>query len=77
MICFLGELHRLRLEQQAQWSYCSDPPREGYFRLYNKNGERTTFVRPIEQSANRYGWIVEANEPLDPYFDNILKREPS
>lgn len=70
----LADRERLSLEQSARWS-CSDDPREGYFRLFNKNGMRTTFVKPIRQIENEAVWIVEADEPIDPYFKNVLVKE--
>lgn len=72
---FLAEMDRIRFERRAQWSAVSEDPREGMFRLFNKNGWRTTFVRPVEQTPNRYGWIVEADAPLDPYFQHVLQPE--
>ena len=69
---FLAERDRLHFERRAEWSYLSTPPREGYFRLFNKNGARTTFVRPLQQAENRYGWIVQVEPPLDPYFRSVL-----
>lgn len=75
MRCFLAEVDVRRFEQRAVWSACSEPAREGYFRLFNKNAQLTTFVRPLEQAKDRYGWFVEVVEPLDPYFAHVLQKE--
>lgn len=71
MTCFLSEQTRLWLEQRAEWSFCAEPPREGYIRLFNKNALTTLFVRPVRQCENRYGWIVECDEVPD-YFRHVL-----
>lgn len=73
MLCYLSDLDRVEFEQRAVHSFVSEPHREGWFRLFNKNGMRTTFVRPISQVPNAMIWIVEVEEPIDPYFVNILK----
>ena len=75
MRCFLSERNRQHFEQRAAWSAVSEESREGYFRLFNKNGFRTTFVRIVDQTPNRYGWIVDVDEPVDPYFTHVLIAE--
>lgn len=69
----LGEVDRLRFERRAQWSCCSEPYKDGYFRLFNKNALKTTFVKIVGQTTNYCAWLVEATEPIDPYFKNVLK----
>lgn len=73
MQCYLLDRDRHRFEQRAQRSAVSEAPRAGYFRLFNKNGWRTTFVRPITQRENCAEWVVEVTEPLDPYFRHVLR----
>ena len=69
----LREIDRLRFERCAQWSFCSKPYRDGYFRLFNKNGLRTTFVRILGQCQNRHGYYVEVEGEIDPYFREVLR----
>lgn len=70
---YLSAFNRVIFERRAEISFISGPPKGGYFRLYNKNGGRTTYVRPVDQVPNRAVWIVEAEEPIDPYFSSILE----
>lgn len=69
---FLAERYRLYYERRAEWSFVSEPPREGLFRLFNKNSGRTMFVRPVRQAENRYGWFVEPVGEIDPCFQYVL-----
>ncbi len=69
----LADIDRHRFEQAAIHSFISEPPRDDRFRLYNKNGARTTYVTPLYQRENRAVWVVEVDEPVDPYFRNVLK----
>jgi hypothetical protein len=55
----LGEADHYRYERRAQWSVCSEPYRDGYFRLFNKSALRTTFVKIVDQCPNCCGWIVK------------------
>ena len=71
---FLAEQDRLLYECRAQWSFCSEPYRDGYFRLFNKNALRTTFVRNLGPCPNRHGYYVELEGECDPYFKNILQQ---
>lgn len=73
MTCLLAERDRHLYESRASWSFCSEPPRAGWFRLFNKNALRTTFVRVIGQADTEHGWIVEARAPIDPYFKQVLR----
>jgi len=72
MTCYLSDMDRRRFEQEARWSFLSEEARDGHFALFNKNGGRTTHVRPVGQCDNRMVWIVEAEKPVDPYFVNVL-----
>jgi len=69
---FLAEHARIYEEQKASWSFVSGPQKKGMFRLFNKNALTTMYVRPIRQSQFRYGWIVQADGPIDPHFKNVL-----
>ena len=46
---FLGETDHYRYERRARWSFCSEPYRNGCFRLFNKNALRTAFVKIVDQ----------------------------
>ena len=72
---FLAERDRYEYERRAAWSFCSDPYKDGWFRLFNKNALKTTFVRVIEPCATRHGWVVETTKdnPVDPYFQSVLR----
>ena len=72
----LHDRDRRFYDLRAEWSAQSEDRREGLFRLYNKNRSITTFVRPLGQLPNQMTWIVEADEPLDAYFESVLPREP-
>jgi len=72
MTCYLSDESRRRLELRAQWSFVSEPSRDGFFRLFNKNALCTTFVRPVSQCPDKMVWIVEVDEPIDPHFKNTL-----
>lgn len=69
---YLSDRDRRWLEQRGDWSFVSEDRKDGWFRLFNKNGGRTTFVRPVSQVDNAMIWVVEAEEPIDPYFVNVL-----
>ncbi len=59
-------------EQRARWSFLSKAPREGYFRLFNKNAWRTQYVRIVRRLPDAMIWVVEADH-VDPYFKHVLK----
>ncbi len=69
----LANKDKLHFEQRAGWSFIAEPTRLGYFRLFNKNAGTTAFVYPIMQVENEMSWVVEAQEPIDPYFKNVLR----
>ena len=73
MTFFLAERDRYRYEQAACWSYLSEPMRDGHFRLFNRNGDRTTHVRVVAKTVDRYGWLVEHDGDVDPYFARMLQ----
>ncbi|HYE85945.1 MAG TPA: hypothetical protein VEA16_06300 [Vicinamibacterales bacterium] len=69
---FLSELDRRIFEERAQWSFLSEPARDGYIRLFNRNADTTLHVRNLGPCAYMHGWIVECDE-VPPYFANVLK----
>ena len=72
MRCLLADKDRIRFEMRARWSLVSEDIRDGWFRLYNKNAMTTTHVKPVDQVPNAAVWIVEADEPIDQYFQHVL-----
>lgn len=70
MTYFLPDDARRMFEQRAKSNEMSEPPRKGYFRLFNKN--ETFFVRMVGPDLNRFGWIVETDEPIPSYFKDVL-----
>jgi hypothetical protein len=70
--CFLSEMDRRHFERRAEWSFVSEAPRAGWFRLFNTNALTTLFVRPMRPCEARFGWIVEV-EAVPPYFRHVLR----
>ena len=69
---FLSDIDRQRFEMRARWSALSEDARDGEFRLYNKNGGETLFVRPVAQVPHEMTWIVECDD-VPEYFRSILR----
>ena len=71
---YLADSDRRWMEQRACCSILAGDMRPGYFRLFNKNGLQTLYVRPVGQIENAMVWIVEADE-VPAYFNGVLKAE--
>jgi hypothetical protein len=72
MLRLLSEEDRWRYETAAQNSFLSGEPREGFFRLFNKNRWTTTYVKPVSQVPHKFLWVVEC-DVIDPYFEKVLQ----
>lgn len=68
---YLSQFQRLNLELRGDYSALSEPRKEGFFRLYNKNAAETLYVKPVSQVPNRAVWIVET-ESVPRYFIHVL-----
>jgi hypothetical protein len=72
MLYRLSDTNRWHFEQRAQWSALSEEPREGYFRLYNKNAGTTLHVKKVGQEPHEMVWLVEFDDVVPEYFKNVL-----
>ncbi len=69
----LSDRDRRWLEGRCDHTFMAGPPKDGFFRLYNKNGYETLYVRPVDKLDYEMTWIVEVDGEVPDYFKSTLR----